>query len=147
MRRLRRRPLSIRLFAACFLLSALIAFINGLHDWQAQAALLSLHAPEFVWHWDAVVVVLSVRLSIALLPVALVWFIASRFAQWMVTVMAVGKLINVPDAVALVRAGSALDPAWTASLVLSLIAVLLLFTPASRDWFRTKGEDRLAVFS
>lgn len=147
MRRLRRRPWSIRLFAALFLLSALIAFVDGLRDWQKLAVLMQVHVPEITWTWDALVVLLSARLSIALIPVALVWFLASRFAQWLVTIMALGKLVNVPGAIALVRDGSALDPAWAASLVLSLIAALLLFTPASRDWFRTKGEDRVAVFS
>ena len=147
MSRLRRRPLSIRLFAVCFLLSALIAFIEGLRDWQALAAVFSVHTPEMAWTWDAVVVVLSARLSIALIPVALVWFMASRFAQWMVTIMALGKLINVPDAIDLVRAGAPLDPMWLASLVLGLVAVIALFTPASREWFRTRGEDRVAVFA
>lgn len=144
---MRRRPWSIRLFAALFLLSALIAFVDGLRGWQDLAVLMQVHVPGITWTWDALVVLLSARLSIALIPVVLVWFLASRFAQALVTIMALGKLFNVPGAIALVRAGSALDPAWTASLVLSLIAVLLLFTPASRDWFRTKGEDRVAVFS
>ena len=147
MRRLRQRPLSIRLFVACFLLSALIAYVDGLRDWQNLAVLMQVHVPEITWTWDALVVVLSARLSIALIPVLMVWFLASRFAQWLVTIMALGKLFNLPDAIALLRAGSPLDVAWTASLALSLVAVLLLFTPASRDWFRTKGEDRVAVFS
>ena len=147
MKRLRRRPLSIRLFAACFLMSALIAFVDGLRGWRDLANLMQLHFPEMAWTWDAVVVLLSARLSIALIPVLLVWFLASRFAQWLVTLMVLGKLFNVPDAVALVRGGSALDPAWTASLVLSLIAAALLFTPASRHWFSTRGEDPVAVFS
>ena len=147
MRQLRKHPWSIRLFAALFLLSGLIAFVDGLHDWQKLAAMLQARVPEITWTWDALVVLLSARLSIVLIPVALVWFLASRFAQWLVTIMALGKLINVPGAIALVRAGSPLDPAWTASLVLSQIAVLLLFTPAARHWFRTKGEDRVAVFS
>ena len=147
MKRLRRRPLSIRLFAAFFLSSALIAFVDGLRDWEKLALLMQVHVPEMAWTWDAVVVLLSVRLSIALIPVALVWFLASRFAQWLVTIMALGKLFNLPDAIALVRAGAPLDAAWAASLVLSLVAVALLFTPASREWFRTKGEDRVAVFN
>jgi hypothetical protein len=146
-RRLRKRPLSIRLFVVCFLLSALIAFVDGLRDWQGLAAVMRVHLPELDWSWDAVVVLLSARLSIAAIPVTLVWFLASRFAQWLVTIMVLGKLINVPEAVALVRRGSQLDPMWAASLVLSLIAVLMLFMPASREWFRTKGEDRVAVFS
>ena len=33
MKRLRRRPLSIRVFAAFFLSSALIAFVDGLRMW------------------------------------------------------------------------------------------------------------------
>lgn len=147
MKRLRRRPLSIRLFAACFLLSGLIAFVDGLRNWQDLAVLMQVHVPEMAWSWDEMVVLLSARLSIALIPVLLVWFMASRFAQWLVTIMALGKLFNLPDAIALLRAGAPLDAAWGSSLVLSLVAVAMLFTPASREWFRTKGEDRVAVFN
>ncbi|OZA92746.1 hypothetical protein U4960_01880 [Altererythrobacter sp. H2] len=141
------RPLSVRLFAASFLCAALIAFLRDLSDWQRTAAMMAAKVPDISWTWDAVIVLLSARLSIALIPIALVWCAASNFARWMVTLLALGKLINVPHAIGLLRSGAPIDPWWAVSTALSLLAVGFLFTPGAREWFRTKGEDRVAVFS
>ncbi|PKP65015.1 MAG: hypothetical protein CVT85_08585 [Alphaproteobacteria bacterium HGW-Alphaproteobacteria-7] len=140
------RPLAIRIFAAAFLVSALIAYLDGLGDIPAYQALLRANVPEVAWSQDAVIVTLSARLSIALIPIALVWLTAANFARWMVTVLALGKLINVPEAVQIVAQGDRIDPAWTASLTLGLLAVAMLFTPASNRWFAHKGEVDPAVF-
>ncbi|MDP2131339.1 MAG: hypothetical protein U0975_10255 [Erythrobacter sp.] len=140
------RPLAIRIFAAAFLVSALIAYLDGLENIPAYQALLHTNVPEIAWSQDAVIVTLSARLSIALIPIALVWLTAANFARWMVTVLALGKLINVPEAVQIVAQGDRIDPAWAASLTLGLFAVAVLFTPASNRWFAHKGEVDPAVF-
>jgi hypothetical protein len=142
----RTRPLSINIFAAAFLSSAVIAFLDGLWDLAAVQAVLREGVPGIAWTRDAVIVTLSARLSIALIPVAMVWLSAVRFARWMVTVLALGKLFNLPDALRLFANGEPIDPAWTASIVLGLLAVAMLFTPASSRWFAKPQEDDPAIF-
>jgi hypothetical protein len=142
----RTRPLSINVFAAAFLAAAVIAFLDGLWDIPAQQAMLSVNVPDFLWSRDAVIVLLSARLSIALIPIAMVWLGAVNFARWMVAVLALGKLINVPEAVRLLAHGERIDPAWMASITLGLLAVAMLFTPPSNRWFAQKQEADPAVF-
>lgn len=144
MRQLSTRPLSIRLFCASFMLSALIAFGDALGSWQEIMSTMADRVPGSAWSRDAVIVLACARLSIALIPVLLVWFFASNFARWMVTVLALGKLLNIPEAIEIVRSGGGVDWLWSASLALALFAAGLLFTPASREWFKAKGEDLVA---
>lgn len=140
------RPLTIRVFAAAFLTSAIIAYIDGLWNIPAQLAMFRTNVPDFAWSDDAVIVVLSARLSIALIPIALVWLLASNFARWMVTVLGLGKLINVPMAVRLVVEGGDIDPAWTTSLALGVLAVVVLFLPPSNRWFAQKDAPSPEIF-
>lgn len=142
----RARPVSINIFAAAFLAAAVIAFVDGLGDIPVLQAMFRNNAPGIEWSRDAVIVTLSARLSIALIPVAMVWLAAVRFARWMVTVLALGKLLNVPEGLRLIAEGGRVDTAWLAALVLSLVAVAMLFTPASNRWFREKGGVDPAVF-
>lgn len=140
------RPLTIRVFAAAFLASAIIAYIDGLWNIPSQLVMFRSYLPEFAWSEDAVIVLLSARLSIALIPIALVWLLASNFARWMVTVLGLGKLINVPMAVSLVAEDRQIDPAWLSSFALGLLAVAVLFTPASNRWFARKDAPSPEIF-
>jgi hypothetical protein len=142
----RARPVSINIFAAAFLAAAMIAFLDGLADIPALQRLFGANAPFMEWTRDAVIVTLSARLSIALIPVAMVWLSAVRFARWMVTVLGLGKLLSLPEAIRLIAGGSPVDAAWLVALALSLLAVAMLFTPASNRWFAEKGEIDPAVF-
>lgn len=142
----RTRPLTINVFAAAFLAAALIALVDGLRDIPALQALLRANVPGIDWSRDAVIVTLSARFSIAFIPIALVWLTAANFARWMVTVMVLGKLINLPDGVRLVAAGGQIDTAWLTALALGLLAVAMLFTPASNHWFAQQAEADPAVF-
>lgn len=140
------RPFTINIFAAAFLAAALIAFLDGLRDIPAMQALLSVNVPGIDWSRDAVIVTLSARLSIALIPIAMVWLSALRFARWMVTVLGLGKLLSLPEGIRLIADGAPLDTAWLTSLVLGLFAIVMLFTPASNRWFSGKGAADPAVF-
>ncbi len=142
----RARPLSINMFAAAFLAAALIAFLDGLWDIPAMQTLLRGSLRGIAWSRDAVIVTLSARFSIVLIPIALVWLRASNFARWMVTVLALGKLIIAPDGIAAMANGGAVDTAWLTALALSLLAAVMLFTPASNRWFAQKQEVDSAVF-
>jgi hypothetical protein len=142
----RTRPHSINIFAAAFLASALIALLYGLGNIAGMQVLMRESAPDIAWSRDAVIVALSARFSIALIPIAMVWFSAVRFARWMVTVMALGKLVNLPDGLRAMADGGAIDTAWLVSLALGLLAVAMLFTPASNRWFADKDEADPAIF-
>ncbi|MBU7580604.1 MAG: hypothetical protein KAF27_09040 [Porphyrobacter sp.] len=146
----RRRPTSITIFAAAFLAAALVAFLDGMRDLPAFQNSLSQTIPDIVWTRDAAIVTLSARLSIALIPIAMVWLSAVRFARWMVTVMVAARLLNLPEGHRFITGGGAgeplVGPAWWAAMLLSLIAAAMLFTPASHRWFAQKGADDPAVF-
>ncbi len=132
----RRRPRSITLFAVLFFTGALLAFLEGMLSLPDQQIQLQQAYPAFTWTRDAVIVWQSAWLSIALIPVAMVWLSAVRFARWMVTAMAGFKLLGL---VMLASKGWAvlgmLSPFWLMSSLLGLLAVALLFTPASNRWF------------
>ena len=83
---------------------------------------------------------------IALIPIAMVWLSAVRFARWMLTALGLGKLLNLPDGMRLIAEGAPVDTAWLSSLALGLFAVVMLFTPASNRWFADKGGVDPAVF-
>jgi hypothetical protein len=142
----RKRPMSINVFAAAFLAAALIAFLDGMRDLPAFQNYMSHNVPEIVWTRDAAIITLSARLSIALIPLAMVWLAAVRFARWMVTVLGLGKLLNLPEGIGLIAEGAPVDTAWLASLALGVLAVAMLFTPASSRWFADKGGEDPAVF-
>lgn len=142
----RRRPREINLFAVGFLSAAVIAYADGLLDMATQQAYFERFIPQIAWTPDWVIVMLSARLSIALIPVAMVWLSAVRFARWMVAIMALGKLPSaVPAMGAFVNEG-VIDPSYVAALVLGLGAVAVLFTPAANLWFAHKGALDPATF-
>lgn len=142
-----RRPASITLFAVLFFAGALIAYIDGLRDLAAHQAYFAQYAPQWPWSRDWVIVMLSARLSIALIPIAMVWLSAVRFARWMVTVMALGKIPSALPAVRALMQQGVIDLSYLAPLALSLVAVALLFTSASHRWFANRGEADPAVFA
>ena len=142
----RTRPISINIFAAAFLAAAVIAFVEGMRDITGYQAMMSANVPQIIWTRDTVIVTLSARLSIALIPIAMVWLSGVRFARWMLTFLGLGKLLNLPDALRLIAEGAPVDTAWLSSLALSLFAVVMLFTPASNRWFADKGGIDPAVF-
>lgn len=136
----RPRPASITTFAIAFLVAAVLSCIDGLVRipvrLQSQNALPWLSRDVLiVWH--------SAWLSIALIPVTMVWLSAARFARWMVSIMALAKLPGLLMALPLLVR---MQPLWLASLLFGLFAAALLFTPASNRWFALKGEADPAVF-
>ena len=144
----RRRPVSITLFAVLFFAGALIAFAEGMLSLADQRIGLQQAYPAFTWTRDAVIVWQSAWLSIALIPIAMVWLSAVRFARWMVTIMAVPKLLGLATMAAQGWAVIAsVSPLWLAASLLGPVAVALLFTPASNRWFAHRGEDDPAVFA
>jgi hypothetical protein len=143
----RRRPRSITLFALAFLGAALLVFVHGLLNIPDRQSFLAKLIPAVDWSRDAVIVWQSMWLSIALIPIAMVWLSAVRFARWMVTLIAAPKLLGLLFmATGDWRLLGIIGPLMMASHLLALIAVALLFTPASNRWFAgTFGQDDKAA--
>lgn len=143
----RTRPFSINIFAAAFFSAALVLFLKDMSDIPDRQVLMQKMYPALEWSRDAVIVWLSAWLSIALIPIAMVWLSAVRFARWMVTLFTLAKL-----GIVLVAAGGPMplalfvQPIWLAALLLNVLATAMLFTPASNRWFAFKGGVDTAVF-
>lgn len=124
----RYRPAAIGWFAVLFMVAAAITFADSLSripDLSADAA-------------DMPIVLASARLTIALIPIALVWFMANPVARWMVAGLVLVRLASAPWSM---QSGDA-APAWPelAALACALIAVGLLFTRRASHWFATRGH-------
>lgn len=141
------RPAAIRGFAVLFVLEGLIAFAATLADIGEQIGYFSARFPRFAFDADTIIVLASARLTIVAIPVALVWFRASRFAQVMLTVFALLRLVRLPGALENGLGAEPLALAWLASLLCGLGAVALLYTPQAREWFARKGRSQADAFS
>lgn len=135
------RPASIRLFAVLFFAQALSAYLAGMLDLGRFGADLHASLPGVPLDHDSVIVILSARLSIALIPIALIWFFRANFARWLVTLMAIGGILGLPSAITAMNEGWGLWPLAIASIVLKPLAAALLFTRSARSWFARKDGD------
>lgn len=143
----RRRPASITLFVVLFLTSALVLYVEHLLDLSGEQRMLQRAYPAITWSREFVIVWFSAWLSITLIPITMVWLSAVRFARWLVTIFAGGKLlIVVMMAADEPKYLPVFGLAWFLSLLLQIGAVAMLFTPASNRWFKHKGGDDPAVF-
>lgn len=135
------RPRAIRWFAAVFLLSALLSFAHSMSHVGQHVAYLAERMPG--WHIgrDEAIVMLSARLSIAFIPVALVWLFASRVARWLVTAMALARLVNVPELVTILGHGGQVSLLWLGGTILPLVAAGLLFSAGGAAWFARDNPD------
>lgn len=142
----RPRPRSITLFAIIFLAAAALSFLDGLARIPVQLVAYRTALPEIDWSRDGLIVWHSAWLSIALIPIAMVWLSAVRFARWMVAIMALAKLAGLLTSLPMLAMVAKAQPLWLASLGLALVAAGLLFTPASHRWFARQGGADPAVF-
>jgi hypothetical protein len=128
------RPWPILLFALLFTIQAGAAFVQAIaHLAETQAMLEAVISSPLDRDWT--IVISSARLTIALIPVALVWFVASRVARWFVLAMALGKLVMASVNLAAMAPGETVSPLWLAALALLLAGAALLFTPSAARWF------------
>jgi len=137
------RPAAIRWFAALFLAQALVIFVAGMADLDGQLAYYASRYPDFAFDRDLMIVLTSARLSIAAIPVALVWFFASRFARAMATGLG---LLKLGQLVLLVVGGTGVAVFNIGVALWGVVAVSFLFTATSREWFRRGGRLDAAAF-
>lgn len=131
------RPLSIHCFAVILLGLAIWNLSVALFDLPAQEELLRSLGVGLEWNRDWTIITSSAWFTIELIPIALVWLFASRFARGFIAGMAALKavllLTNLPVLYAL--------PGILAGQSMALAAVALLFTPRANDWFAKKEID------
>lgn len=140
------RPTPINIFAAAFLTAAMVPFLDGITNIPLAETRLQADYPYFPWDRDRVIIWLSTWLTIALVPLVMVWLFAAPFARWLVTAM---TLVKAPAAVfaamVLVRGGIGNGQALV-SFGFALLGVVMLFLPASQAWFARAKEVDPAVF-
>lgn len=140
------RPLSINIFAAAFLTSALVPFLYGLAHLGVMETRWHADMPQFLWNRDRVIIVLSAWLSIALIPIAAVWLGASNFARWLVTFMTLAKAPGAWESAGRALGGDYDNVYLLVSFGFALIAVVMLFLPPSSEWFFDEQGADAAVF-
>jgi len=136
------RPASIHLFAAVLLTLAIANLATALWDLPAQENFLRSFGLGLEWNRDWTIITSSAWFTIELIPIALVWLAASRFARGFISVLAAIKLVlllwNLPVLYAL--------PGMAFGQLVALSAVALLYTRAANHWF-AKREVDAEVFS
>ena len=142
------RPAPINIFAAAFFTAALVPFLDGISQLGLTETRLQVEYPYFPWSRDLVIVWLCSWLSIALIPLAMVWLIAAPFARWLVSGM---TLLKAPGAVlsaasVLGSGGGGGEGERLISFVFAVLGVIMLFLPASQQWFARRQEVDPAVF-
>lgn len=135
------RPLSINLFAGILLALAVWNLAVAMFDLPQQEEFLRSLGLQFGlgldWNRDWTIITSSAWFTIELIPIALVWFAASRFARWFVTAMAAIKaLLIVGDLLMLYAL-----PGLLLGQSIALASVALLYTRASEQWFARKEVD------
>ena len=125
------RPWAINLFAAILLSFATLNLATALFDLPAQEEALRSLGMGLEWNRDWTIVASSAWFTIELIPIALVWLVASRFARMFLLAMAALKAVlmlgNLPMLYAL--------PGLLAGHVITIGAIALLFTRSAHQWF------------
>ncbi|MBD2843133.1 hypothetical protein [Erythrobacter rubeus] len=134
------RPLSINAFAVILLVIAAANLIAALLDVPAQEDNLRSLELGFDWNRDWTIVASSAWFTIELIPIALVWLAASRFARIFITCMAAVKAaLLAANFRALLE-----SPTILAAECIALAAVMLLYTRAASRWFTASKASHAA---
>lgn len=131
------RPFAINLFAAILLGLALWNLTVALFDLPAQEEFLASLGLGFEWNRDWTITASSAWFTIELIPIALVWLTASRFARVFVTAMAAIKVVLILTNLPMLYA----VPGILIGQAISLGAVALLYTRGAHEWFTRKDPD------
>lgn len=140
------RPTPINIFAAAFLTAAVLPFLDGITQLGLTETRLQIAYPSFPWDRDRVIVWLSMWLTIALIPLAMVWLFAAPFARWLVAAMTLVKAPAALQSASLLLGGGEGDAQALVAFAFALLGTTMLFLPASHHWFARTGEADPAVF-
>ncbi|MHA7820695.1 MAG: hypothetical protein ACX930_13690 [Erythrobacter sp.] len=131
------RPWPINFFAVVLLTIAGLQLSAALLDLPGQQEFLRALGLGIAWDRDWTIVASSAWFTIELIPIILVWLVASRFARGFITAMAVIK--------AVVILGDLLSfyalPGLLLGQGVALVTVTLLYTRDANEWFAREGID------
>lgn len=131
------RPWAVRIFA-------LVLAGSGL--WNFAIALGPALAEPDEGYRIALVSALSAQLSVVIIPVAAVWFLASRIAKWLMTaVSAVSAVWTTMQTIRLPDFGPD-QILWLLTIWTMHSLVVLLFTPSARRWFASQRAHDAEAF-
>lgn len=110
---------------------------TALFDLPAQEEFLRSLGLGLDWNRDWTIVTSSAWFTIELIPIALVWLAASRFARGFIACMAGLKAVLMAINLTMLYA----LPAVAIGQLVALSAVVLLFTPGANEWFAKREVD------
>lgn len=140
------RPTPINIFAAAFLTAALVPFLDGMTQLGLTETRLQVDYPYFPWSRDLVIIWLFSWLSIALIPLAMVWLMAAPFARWLVSALTLLKAPGAFLSAASLMGETGGEGERLVSFAFAVLGVVMLFLPASQQWFASTREVDPAVF-
>lgn len=130
------RPAGINAFAMILLALAAWNLSAALFDLPAQQEALAALGLGLQWNRDWTIVASSAWFTIELIPIALVWLVASPFARWFIVGVTATKALLVISNLQMLYA----FPGVLAGQMISFCAVALLFTRGANDWFSPGRE-------
>lgn len=145
---IRKRPWAVHAFAIGIGGFAIYNLVSGLRSIEAWVLELQMNFPEIAWDRDSVIVALSARFTIVMIPVVAIWGFGSRLARLLVSAMV---LLSLP--------GSAFQTydrlhlgfeVWGQTVLFTIIAIALtamLFAPSARHWFSKEPGIEPATFA
>lgn len=131
------RPWPIHLFALILLAIAVLNLTAALWDLPRQEEFLRALGLGFEWNRDLAIVASSAWFTVELIPILLVWLMASRFARGFITVMAGVKAAMILGDLLLLYA----LPGLMLGQGVALAAVALLYTRDANAWFAKQEPD------
>lgn len=137
------RPWPVWAYAASGAAFAFYNLIHGLTYLETSQFIFEEFLPEIEWNRDLVIVAVSARFTIVMIPVVAIWFFASRIARILAVLM---WLQSMPGGIYLSMSHiESASPIWAWPiwwLVGFGMLVLILFLPRSNRWFKAKGGER-----
>lgn len=140
------RPWPIWTFAIILVLYGIFNLISGLTFLPNQELVLRRQFPSIDWNEDLVIVWVSAQFTIVLIPIIAVWVFASRFAQFMVTIMALVSLPWIGSYLRTAYLYGVTDWVGLTQAAVVVFAAGLLFLPSSRKWLRQEAANDAEIF-
>lgn len=141
------RPWPVWAYAVSAAVFAIYNLIYSLTSLETSQLIWESFLPEIEWNRDLVIVAVSARFTIVMIPVIVIWSFASRIARILAVLM---WLQSVPGGIYLsISHIESASPIWTWPiwwLVGFGVLVLILFLPRSNRWFKNKGESDADAF-
>lgn len=143
------RPISIVWFERIYLFSLVLGLLSTFINWSvimtaAQTATEAKQLPSAIPAISIVIIASSFGISL------LIWYFISRrgsnVARWIFTVFFVLGLLALPSSLSNPLYGPGLVAMAMLNTVLQFVALVLLFRPDSREWFKRRGQVDTNVF-